>query len=408
MSSAGAGFEPTARAWVDHLRRGGAVPWREFVRSRATGAAAEPAARPPLPGAAQAELVRRLAARRASGTVVVSADAFTRLADDVLARSGTGRGLPDLPLAWPPDGAGVLRPSLGPRPMDPARVPVRELVRIAVGALVDLVQDDRVGGPARRRPRSGPRHWPWSRDLALAGAPGSVADVRAALAAAGVPVGGRHPEVLLLVPPFEVALGQVWAARVGAGAATRWQPSVGRWAARDRLPRGADLAGVATRWARRVGPERVHVIVGDAPGTLRRAVADRLGHRLGEAAHPVLTAAGVDALRRCNGLLDVRLPPQRHRLLLPTLHDLLGEPAPGHQPALQVPDRHRAWLERSARRVAEELSAGRYAVHGDLAQVALPVLDAPQRPRRHDVLDLLLDACLRAAARGAGPRSREP
>jgi hypothetical protein len=65
-------------------------------------------------------------------------------------------------------------------------------------------------------------------------------------------------------------------------------------------------------------------------------------------------------------------------------------------PALDVPRRHHAWLDERARRVADDLRAGGYAVHGDLAGLAPRHVGAPH-PRRNDVLALVLDTCVRVA-----------
>ncbi len=218
--------------------------------------------------------------------------------------------------------------------------------------------------------------------------------MRSALAAAGHVEGGRRPEVVLLAEPLDVLLAQIWSTRVQHGAPVRWVTFAGRWARRDQLPPSADLATIAAFWAGRVGPGRVHVVAGpDA----RRTTAAILGLRTADPVPPVvprsLSPAAVDVLRRLNRVLNVRFPDDVRSAHLRHVAGLLPEdPAP----ALAVPRRHRGWLDDRARRVADDLRAGGYAVHGDLAGLAPRHVGAPH-PRRDDVLTLVLDTCLRVA-----------
>lgn len=126
------GFARAAWSWVDHLRRGGSTPWLDWVARDAGAAADGTLPGDPLPGAAELELVRRLA-ERAPATLPPAA--FERLAEVVLSRSGPGRGLPQLPLLWPANAPA----RVGAPPVDPATVPEGELVRVGVGALTDLL-----------------------------------------------------------------------------------------------------------------------------------------------------------------------------------------------------------------------------------------------------------------------------
>ena len=50
-----------ARTWVAHLRSGGTTPWAQWLRSPGPGAEHRAEHDGPVPGAAQLELVRRLA-----------------------------------------------------------------------------------------------------------------------------------------------------------------------------------------------------------------------------------------------------------------------------------------------------------------------------------------------------------
>jgi hypothetical protein len=380
-----AGFQAAACSWADHLRAGGTTPWLEWLRTTPVDPRPEVADRGPVPGAAQLELVRRLALRRPGRA---GDPAFSDLADRALRRSGPGRGPARLPLLWPDDA----RPRrVGAPPTDPAEVTADELARVGVGLLAELLASRSV--PVVEQ-RPAPRRHLWGKAFHLAGAPVTTAHVRGSLAASGHVEGGRRPEVVLLAEPFDVLLAQVWSTRVQRGAPVRWVTFAARCARRDQLPPSADLATIAAFWAGRVGRDRVHVVAGpDA----RRTTAQILGLRTAAPAGPVdprsLSPAAVDVLRRLNQVLNVRFPAEVRSVHLRHVAGLLPEdPAP----ALDVPHRHRAWLDDRARRVADDLRAGGYAVHGDLAGLAPRHVGAPH-PRRTDVLAQVLDTCLRVA-----------
>ncbi len=413
--------EPAAWSWAEHLRQGGTRPWSAW-----TGEAAAPGSpatgHPPAgwvpPAAAQLELVRLLAARPAAGPLVRSGR-FPRLADVVLGRSAPGRGLAAAPLRWPHDDG----PRVGAPPVDPADLPVAELVRAGVGVLAELLVRastgpqgrGRIGRPSARAARPALRR-PSATAFQLCGPPVTTAAVRRTLAGSGHREGGRDPRVVLLAPPLDLALVQVWSARVQDGAPVRWRGFLDRSARRPGLPPSADYAALARGWAQRVGPGSVHVLVAPDPsdpsqGSAGRAVADLLGLRLRPGAHGrhlpgeprELSAAGVDAVRRVSRILGVRLRQDRHRDAVRRLLEVLDRPGPH---LLTVPPRHRPWLEEHAARVAEGLRSGGYAVHGDPAGV-LPAGAAPSGPRRHDVLEVVLDACLALADPQAGAREAE-
>lgn len=367
-----------ARSWVAHLRSGGSTPWADWLRS--PGPAGEYDG--PLPGAAQLELVRRLAAARPAG---VPEARFAALADRALHRSGVGRGQPDLPLPVPgrPAAAGV-----GAPPTDPADVPVDELLRVAVGLLADLVVE---AGPlpARTLP---PRRLLPRRRFHLAGAPVTVDVLRTSLAAAGEVEGGWSPEVLLVARPLDVHLAEVWSTRVQHGAPVRWPTFAGRWARRDVLPPSADLPRIAGHWAGKVGAARVHVVVEPSLADAARLVGLRRPPAVAGDGFDVhaLAPAGTDLLRRLNRVLNVRVPDEEHVGLVRRARALL--PARPVAP-LALPERHRAWAERRAEEVAAALRAGGYPVHGDLAGIAPRHLGAAA-PRRSEVLSSALETCL--------------
>ncbi len=379
-------FDQAAWSWVDHLRHGGSTPWVDWTAAAPAGRPPQPSV--PLPGAAELELVRRLA-ERAPDTVPPAA--FTALADLVLGRSGPGRGLPQLPLLWP---SASQRSPVGAPPTDPATVPAVELVRVGVGTFVDLLLREDPRGenvrPVRRRP--------WTRPFQLLGAPVTADDVRAWLRAAGHVEGGRRPEVLLFAAPFDVHLAQVWSARVQRGAAVRWESFVDRWARRDALPPAARLAALGGRWAERVGPGRVHVVVAADPDAARRTAAQVLGlhgrERPGHRSLRALSPAGTDLLCRVNRVLGVRVPAEQQRVVLCRAAGLL--PTRADAPPV-LPERHRDWARSVATHLADALRSGHYAVHGELGGIAVRDRSGAPRPRERDVLDLVLDACLALA-----------
>ena len=128
--------------------------------------------------------------------------------------------------------------------MDPSDVPIDELVRVAVGALTELLLVHR---PSTRL-GAAPSRFTRTPAFALAGAPVTTSVVRRKLGAAGHAEGGRSPEVVLLAEPFDLALAQVWSARVQRGAPVRWSGFVGRWANRGAAPVGR-LPALARQWA---------------------------------------------------------------------------------------------------------------------------------------------------------------
>lgn len=457
----GTGHQPdpvrVAWAWVDHVRSGGGTPWREYAARVARGPALPPedaTLRGRLPGAAQLELARRLAARAgelaASGTPV-EADPAAELLGRALDRSGPGRGLAVLPLDLSPAGAssgvlaggpagglagGTATARVGAPPTDPADVPVGELVRLAVGLLVDEVlrsgHGRGPGGPGagpEDRPDVGPddggeasgrsrarssasggglrallRRPPLARRVAVVGAAVDAARLRASGPALRARP-GRPVPVLVVAAPLPDLLAQAWSARVQHGAGVPWERFVRRCARRDALPASADLAALTAAQAARAGTDRVHVLAAEDPAATAAAAEEALGSRAvwvppqhGPGLRP-LGAAGVDVLRRVNQVLAVRLPRDRRAGVRRTVADLLPSDPAG--PRLALPAAHADWAAARAERLAADLTRGGYPVHGDPGRVAVRP-GGPERPRRADVLDLLLDALL-AVGPGSGP-----
>lgn len=300
------GYEAAVLSWADHLRSGGSTPWAEFEPTGArTGE---------VPGAAQLELVRLLAARW-------QGPGFEHLADRVLRRDAPGRGLPRLHVVHPdaPRGPAV----------DPSDIPVDELLRVGSGVLADLALEAPTVRAKRRREAALP----------------------------------------LVAPSFDELMTRAWARRVQLGSGARWRTFYGWWAGRDQLPPSVDVASLARRLS--TGRRSVEVYVGSA------AAADVLP----------LTVESVDLLRRVNPLLGVRrtdpTPARENGIRLLTGGALRPLPAPAP---------HRPWARRRAERLAEELSAGGYAVHGDLGEFAAGVQARPMY--REDVLDRLVEVLL--------------
>jgi hypothetical protein len=413
------GYEGTASAWARHLRGAGTTPWLEFCSTRPPdpqprdlGAAVTAATPRGLPGAAQLELVRRLAVRadRADRSQATPAEAaFAALADRVLARPAPGRGAADRPLVWPDDPSAP-DDRRGAPSVDPASLGAGELLRLGAGLVVDLL----LAGPV---PDSGEadglaawagarlRAWARMRTGAayrVVGAPTGAAAVRAVLAAAGHPEGGREQkaQVFVVLDGIDSLLADAWALRVRRGSPTRWRTFVGARAARDLLPSSAALDEVAAFWAERVGPERTHLVVGAA--TAPATVAAVLGVPASAVIQPgldrrvagPLPPAATDVVRRVNAALRVRVPPDARSPLVDRLVTVLSwAPPPPGPGGLRVPNRHRHWAAAAGRRVARRLADGGYIVHGDLGVLGRPGAGAPG-PRATVVLETMLDAVL--------------
>lgn len=329
MTSATAG-EPRAWGWVNHLRSGGACPWAAWSGT------AEPSGRA-VPGAQQLELLRRLNAVGTPGPVLV---------DRVLATSAPGRGQPDLELV------GAAHDSrFGPPPVDPADVPVRELLRVATA----LIAEDLVAAGVPAPPRPGVVR-PWRVRYRLVGDPEIADPVRAALVARGRPPGGRMARVLVLAAPVDRMLADAWTRRAFDFGAPGWRSWLEQVTRHDRVPGRIDVLAQARAWSARVGRSRVHVVLDPAelPGLL--------GVRSLPAV-PAPAAAVPDLARRVASVLGLHVSAEqrtallRHRLR-PLLEGSAGEP-------LTLPEAHHPWAHAQAERAAEGLRRAGYAVHGD-------------------------------------------
>jgi len=362
-----------AWAWVEHLRHGGTTPWADFRDEE------EVSRGPWLPGAIQLEVVRRL--NEISGRDgSAGSGAHLVLVDRVLDASAPGRGQPDLLLV-----GAAPESRFGPRPVDPALLPTDELVRMAVGALAEIVVERDPGPlpPVRVR-----RSAPWRRGFRLLGDPVAIEETRETLGRAGARPGRRPDTAVLLGSDLGLVLGDVWTWRVRQTVSASWPSWLGGWAARDELPPHADLAGIAARWAERVGPSSVHVVLQHPPapevarivGVRRPVDAPYAGQGGAGQWGAGLSGDAVQVVREVNVVLRVLVGPERHQQLLDSV--LLPLLRAEHGPPVQVPERHLEWVRRRAERLREELLAGGYSLHGDPDQL-LPVV-GPTGPSQMD------------------------
>jgi hypothetical protein len=324
-----------AWGWLAHLRSGGTTPWSAWQEP---APASERAGRY-LPGAQQLELLRRLNLQRVPAP---------GLANRVLEASAPGRGRPDLGLV------GVLpHTRFGPDPVDPVDLPPDELVRVATALIAEDVVaegDPPAPHPARR----------FRRRYRLVGDPELARPLREQLIAEGRPPGGSASTVVVLGTNVERMLVHAWTARCFGTEGVRpwpeWMAAVARGAA---LPPRVDLAEIAQTWARRVGDGRVHVVLDDP----------RYGARLAGLHQPAdldsdLSAEAVELARRTGPVVGTLVPPERRAQLV--WHRLRPALAGFPGARLQIPERHRTWLDARTADLRRRLAIGNYAVHGDL------------------------------------------
>jgi hypothetical protein len=343
-----------AAGWVVHLRSGGTTPWPQWLLD--VGRPTVPPYSSQLPGAPQLELLRRLNVLGFQPTLV----------DHVLDRPAPGRGAVDLELPWPP--------------AEPAEE--RDLVRVACGVLADLTaalpdpgRSGRTRFPTvRQAVRRGRGRAPLP--VVLTGPPLTAAALRAGLAAAGAPGRRRHrrpKHAVLVTPPIDEALHEVWARRAERGPVGSWGGFLAGCAERDRLPRTLELGALARRWARRVGGDHVHVVAADSASELLEELVGVRPAPRPPATVPLLPSHAA-LLRRVNRVLPFVVPQgevERRRALLV---EQLRADAPPWEPALgperlAVPADVRAWVSAAAARVAAELPDAGVRLHADPADL---------------------------------------
>jgi hypothetical protein len=323
-----------AWGWVAHLSDGGTTPWADW-----SGTA--PSRGPVPPGAQQLELLRRLNLAGRPGTDLVAG---------VLAADPPRRSRPALPLLGDP---GVS--AHGPRPVDPGTLGDGELARLAAVLLAQRLAAQSLPEP----PRPG-RVRPWRVRYHLHGDPELVVPLRRHLVARGRPPGGHDARAVVLGTDVGRMLADLWTAQSLRNGAPPWHEWLAASARTDRLPEPLELGRIARREAELHGAHRVHVVTD--PSLAPRLLGVRRGPRAAG-----LSTAGADLGRRVvSALRPMAGPRRRARLTGEVLRPWL---AVDDGPALLVPERHRDWLERQAERVADELTRGRYPVHGDPALV---------------------------------------
>lgn len=378
----------TSRAWgwVAALRAGATDPWHAWAGE---GEQSDPW----LPGAQQLELLRRLnLAAAARGTKLPET-----LVDRVVQASAPGRGRPDLLLV-----GGGPEPRFGPRPVDPAELPDRELVRVATGLIADdLVAADRAVGPGgltdpAARPAG--RRRPWAPSYRITGDPWLAAPVVADLARRGRPQRDHPATVYVLGGDLPTMLAHAWTERAFDEGGGSWHDWLGGFARHDRLPGRADLPGYLRTWAGRVGRRHVRAVLD--PDLL----PTRLRGRRPAPRPPQLGASAVDLVRRVGQTLAVLTPAERRPALLraglaPRLVGRGGLP-------LAVPDDLHDWVLHQAGRVHAAVEDGGYPVLGDPDRLlAGPDAAAGAQPDDAAVLALAVDLLLDPA--GPGRASEE-
>jgi hypothetical protein len=88
-----------------------------------------------------------------------------------------------------------------------------------------------------------------------------------------------------------------------------------------------------------------------------------------------------------------------HEILATASRAHIGRALGSHGPRLAVPKRHEEWVRRRAERLREELTAGRYSLHGDLA-LLVPASAGAQPPSDEAVLEVALRTLLHTKEAG--------
>lgn len=363
-----------AWGWVASLRDGGTVPWAEWTTEGEERG-------PWLPGAQQLELLRRVneeAVRRGVRTDPL-------LVDRLLAASAPGRGRPDLLLA----GAGP-DPRFGPRPVDPAALPPRDLVRVASG----LIAEDLVAAGV---PEPRPRHWwqrrrPWAPRYRLVGHPWLVEPALDDLARRGRPQRERPHHVYVLAADLETMVAHAWTARAFAEGGAGWTEWLRGLARADRLPPRADVLTPARTWGERIGPGHVSIVLDN---TLLPA---RIRGRRGLAGPPEIGGAAADLARWVGASLALLVGREQREALLrgrlaPRLAGLGG-------PAVAVPKELRGWTDDRAERLRAQLTRGGYPFVGDPDLLLAPATDRDDdrsEPSEAEVLALATQVLIEPA-----------
>lgn len=371
-----------ARAWLAHLMAGGVTEWLPFRAAAAPEAPREPQDWPGvLPGAQNLEVLRRL---NSLGPVSHT------LAREVLGASLPGRGKPDLRLP------GAVPPRWGHPAEDPSALSDAELLRVVTGVLTDRLS--RAALPATTEPRA--RRW--ARPFELRGNPWEVHQALDALRARGRVPGGSGATVVLVAGPLDELMAAQWARRVHRTAMPDWASWLNGLQRKRAVPPPVDLPAVAAAAAARVGRRRVHVVFDPA------AVGPLVGWRRLPAAETVPSWPVGEVTRLVSAALMSRVAPeQRHRLLWEAWRPhvaAVAAAASGSAAPVPVTGSQHAWLTRRAGRMADQIAAAGYSVHGDLS--SLMPATAPRRDAataENDARTLTLGLRLLADPAGGAP-----
>ena len=373
-------YEQAVSAWAAHLRAGGTTPWATWARQPVDHAAPPTH---PLPDAIHLELVRRINLAAVAGRGVRGLSALT---DRVLATASPGRGLIDVPMPWPEGG-----PRFGTAPVDPDRLPVEELVRLASGVIAHLLSG--VPPPPTDEPRV-PRAWPWRRRFCVHGAPETAEAVRRSLLAQGWAESNRRATHLVIALPVDRMLAEHWASKVRAGGVLKWRSVWRRSHVAGRLPRSLDVPAIARRLS--TTANEVHVVVAadpEAAAAMTAKVLRTAPAAPGAPADPALC----DLLRRVNRLTALTRGPDQVADLARVLHATLAAPRDHARSASRAlaPADELPWARNVAASMADELRDAGYPVHGDPGAMAPTEHRLPGIVDRDRTLELAVAGCLR-------------
>lgn len=352
--------DAAAETWVEHLRSGGVTPWAQWWPERRDLHLPGETATTRIPGAHSLELLRMLNQAGRPDPALV---------ERVLRASPVGRGRTDLGLLTD---AG--QPMAGDPLVDPAELSNHQMLRVLVGLLAeDLVATGTTPPPEPWRPGQpapGRRPRPWHPHYRLVGDESLAAPLRRQLIAAGRHPGGRRAQVYVVGTDLASMLSHTWVRNSLRDRGDAWRHWLRRQARADRLAPRADLASIAHWWARRVGHDRVTIVLDRS--RLREATGlRRLDLRVDSLPHPLVADLGRRVGRVLGGMV---LPHDRARLLqqvlAPSAAPLLPWPMPYEK--LPVPEVHREWLTRQAETVQRRIAQDRYAVWGDPAALLPP------------------------------------
>lgn len=229
-------------------------------------------------------------------------------------------------------------------------------LRLAAGLLADEARRRDPGpAPAPRRPQKAPR-----KGIVIHGAPLAAAATRAANGLPDLRPSRPHA-VVILARPLDEAIADVWASRVWGLEDRTWGGLTATLEALDRIPYEADVAEIAAKWVRKLGPEQVHVVT--RPGPLVGVTREPL-----QVVHPPVAAPSVELARVVSQTLGILVDHDTHERILHRVLRPVLPTGPGPGPAVR--GKLQPWLRRHADRLTADAAAGGYALHGDPTDLA--------------------------------------